>query len=265
MAPQNGIYTSPTGAARHVHVPGPGRVGADQERLRADAGRRPHDARGRERPEPEPRRRLRARPGREEAPELPRPDLDVPICTGTGNEALAQATYLDGVYVSSDFGKTWTKIMTAEQLRAPGTNSALQLGILGYGPGIQSWYNNWIAVDPTATDPLTHAADAVRLRARGDLGERAAGAGDGADAVEGDRPLLERVPAGRLAGVNCAGATRRSRARRRTPTSTRRCSCPTASAASRSTPATTAACTSSTSPPARTSPTTAGATGSTPA
>ncbi|MCW2964662.1 MAG: hypothetical protein JWO17_1914 [Actinomycetia bacterium] len=83
------------------------------------------------------------------------PSLDVPVCTGTGNEVLAQATYLDGMYESSDFGQTWTKVMTHEQLRVPGNNSALQLGILGYGPGIQSWYNNWIAVDPTATDPLT--------------------------------------------------------------------------------------------------------------
>jgi hypothetical protein len=83
------------------------------------------------------------------------PSLDVPVCTGTGNEVLAQATYLDGMYESSDFGRTWTKVMTHEQLRVPGNNSALQIGILGYGPGIQSWYNNWIAVDPTATDPIT--------------------------------------------------------------------------------------------------------------
>jgi hypothetical protein len=83
------------------------------------------------------------------------PVLDVPVCTGTGNEVLAQATFLDAMYESSDFGETWTKVMTADQLRVPGNNSALQIGILGYGPGIQSWYNNWIAVDPTATDAVT--------------------------------------------------------------------------------------------------------------
>ena len=83
------------------------------------------------------------------------PTLDVPICTGTGDEVLAQATYLDGMYESSDFGKTWTKVMSPEQLRVPGNGSALEIGILGYGPGIQSWYNNWIAVDPTATDPVS--------------------------------------------------------------------------------------------------------------
>ena len=82
-------------------------------------------------------------------------------CTGTGEEALVQATYLDGAYVSRDFGRTWTRILSAEQLRAPGTGSALELGILGVGPGIQAWYNNWIAVDPTATDALTHAPTRV--------------------------------------------------------------------------------------------------------
>jgi hypothetical protein len=65
---------------------------------------------------------------------------------------LATATYLNGGYVSTDFGKTWTQILRPDQLRAPGTGSALEIGILGYGPGIQSWYNNWIAVDPTVKD-----------------------------------------------------------------------------------------------------------------
>jgi hypothetical protein len=85
------------------------------------------------------------------------PDLTIPVCAAPESDyTLAQATYLDGMYESSDFGKTWTKVMTADQLRVPGNNSALEIGILGYGPGIQSWYNNWIAVDPTATDPVTH-------------------------------------------------------------------------------------------------------------
>jgi hypothetical protein len=75
-----------------------------------------------------------------------------PACTGTGDEVLATATYLNGGYVSTDFGKTWTQILQPDQLRAPGTGSALEIGILGYGPGIQSWYNNWVAVDPTVKD-----------------------------------------------------------------------------------------------------------------
>ena len=89
------------------------------------------------------------------------PAIDIPICGSPQDPTLAQATYLDGMYVSKDFGKTWTKIMSPEQLRAPGTGSALQLGILGYGPGIQSWYNEWILADPGATDPLTKAPTRV--------------------------------------------------------------------------------------------------------
>jgi hypothetical protein len=88
--------------------------------------------------------------------------IDIPICSGTGNEVLAEATFLDGAYVSADFGKTWKKAMTWEQLEAPGTGSALAGGLaLSYGPGVQSWYNNWIAVDPTSADPITHAPTRV--------------------------------------------------------------------------------------------------------
>ncbi len=79
-------------------------------------------------------------------------DGAVPACAKVVDPSLATATFLDGGYVSKDFGKTWTKIMDGDSLRAPGTNSALELGLLGVGPGIQSWYNNWIAVDPTAKD-----------------------------------------------------------------------------------------------------------------
>jgi hypothetical protein len=85
------------------------------------------------------------------------PTLEIPVCSAESSAyVLATATYLDAMYESSDFGKTWTKVMTADQLRVPGNNSSLEIGILGYGPGVQSWYNNWIAVDPTATDPVTH-------------------------------------------------------------------------------------------------------------
>jgi len=58
-------------------------------------------------------------------------------------ELGAEATFLDAAYVSADFGKTWKKIMSWEQLEAPGSGSSLAGGaILGYGPGIQSWYDN---------------------------------------------------------------------------------------------------------------------------
>ncbi|GAC1584455.1 MAG: hypothetical protein NVS3B24_23640 [Candidatus Dormibacteria bacterium] len=64
--------------------------------------------------------------------------------------AYGVATVLDGAYVTHDFGKSWTKIMNYTQLKAGG-NSAL-VGLVGYTPGVQSWYNNWIEPDPTSTD-----------------------------------------------------------------------------------------------------------------
>ena len=62
------------------------------------------------------------------------------------------ATVLDGMYASYDFGKTWTKVMDYSQLKQPGTNSAIGDQV-GYGPGVQAWYNLWVEADPTATDP----------------------------------------------------------------------------------------------------------------
>jgi hypothetical protein len=155
MAPQNGIYTSPSGQPGTFTFQDPGSTAPTKN------GFAPTPVVG--------RTTLAIANGSgqnhavvyalvQDATKLSNcldPTLDVPICTGTGDEVLAQATYLDGMYESSDFGKTWTKVMSAEDLRTPGNNSALSYGILGYGPGIQSWYNNWIAVDPTATDPLT--------------------------------------------------------------------------------------------------------------
>src|SRR3954471_12421576 len=156
MSPQNGIYTSPTGQPGTFTFQDPGASAPTKN------GFAPTPVVG--------RTTLAIANGNgqnhavvyalvQDATKLSNclnPTLDVPICTGTGEETLAQATYLDGMYESSDFGKTWTKVMSPEQLRVPGNNSALEIGILGYGPGIQSWYNNWIAVDPTATDPVTH-------------------------------------------------------------------------------------------------------------
>ncbi len=79
------------------------------------------------------------------------------LAAGATATQLAAATTLDGAYVSTDFGAHWQRLVDAIQLRAPGTNSALSYGILGYGPGIQAWYNLWIEADPTATDAATGA------------------------------------------------------------------------------------------------------------
>ena len=66
------------------------------------------------------------------------------------NPGAPNNTVLDGVYGSKDFGKTWTKLADADQLKSPANGSALN-GPLGatYSPGVQAWYNEWIDVDPT--------------------------------------------------------------------------------------------------------------------
>jgi hypothetical protein len=65
-------------------------------------------------------------------------------------------TNLHGVYASPDFGKTWT-LMADDNMIAknPATGSALVVvgQALGYEPGVQAWYNLWIAPDPTMQTP----------------------------------------------------------------------------------------------------------------
>jgi hypothetical protein len=82
-------------------------------------------------------------------------DQTVPpqACNATVN-GEAVATVLDGMYASYNFGRTWTKIMDFSQLKQAGTNSALTAEA-GYSPGVQAWYNLWVDPDPTATDGAT--------------------------------------------------------------------------------------------------------------
>lgn len=59
-------------------------------------------------------------------------------------------TTLDGIYASADFGRTWTVLATAEELRLPTTSSALSTSTnLSAEPGIQAWYNMFVRPDPT--------------------------------------------------------------------------------------------------------------------
>jgi hypothetical protein len=68
-----------------------------------------------------------------------------------------QQTYLDGVYVSStgSLDGPWTRIASSDKLGATATGSALSNNDgRGYSPGIQAWYNQFIAVDPTDANHL---------------------------------------------------------------------------------------------------------------
>jgi photosystem II stability/assembly factor-like uncharacterized protein len=66
------------------------------------------------------------------------------------NKGGMQNTYLDGIYVSdSGLLGPWNKIASADKLGATATGSALaNKNGQGYSPGIQSWYNQFITVDP---------------------------------------------------------------------------------------------------------------------
>ncbi len=96
--------------------------------------------------------------------QLPIECADVPdgdprfICELTA-EGVSPTSF-NGVYVSGDFGKTWTRMADDAELLAtsPANGSSLSTtAALGVGPGVQSWYDQWIEVDPTQTDPVTGA------------------------------------------------------------------------------------------------------------
>jgi photosystem II stability/assembly factor-like uncharacterized protein len=64
----------------------------------------------------------------------------------------ARTNILNGVYRSGDGGETWELKGTSEQFQfAPGSGLILE-GFLLYAPGVQSWYNQWVAVDPNDSE-----------------------------------------------------------------------------------------------------------------
>ena len=95
--------------------------------------------------------------------------LDAPVdCSngidpGLGIPVGSINTVIDGVYVSSDFGETWTQVASTETFQNPASGSALNgtASALGYQPGVQTWYNQFVAPDPTSTDLLTGAPSRV--------------------------------------------------------------------------------------------------------
>ena len=63
-------------------------------------------------------------------------------------------TTLQGVYVSStgDAAGPWKKIAEGRKLATSG--SALSNNFIGFNPGVQAWYNRFIAVDPANNDHI---------------------------------------------------------------------------------------------------------------
>ena len=81
------------------------------------------------------------------------PQLPVDLCDPVlGACPLEGGTVLEGLYVSKDFGTSWTRLADDNAIaRNPAAGSAL-VGVgtaVGYEPGVQGWYNQWIEPDPT--------------------------------------------------------------------------------------------------------------------
>ena len=88
--------------------------------------------------------------------------LDVPDTSESGDplkEPLG-TTVLNGIYVSADFGQTWTLMAKGTELATDPTSGSALFGTgtaLGFQPGVQAWYNLHIEPDPTKTDAATNA------------------------------------------------------------------------------------------------------------
>ena len=65
-------------------------------------------------------------------------------------------TLLQGVYESANGDPTgpWTRIADSSKLQQSGSAQAINRIGKGYGPGIQAWYNQFLAVDPGNKDHL---------------------------------------------------------------------------------------------------------------
>jgi hypothetical protein len=73
-----------------------------------------------------------------------------------GTLTAATSDYLNGIWVSTNFGQSWRQLEGSTTIdNDPTSGSALAPptckapAVISYCPGIQAWYNLWIAPDPT--------------------------------------------------------------------------------------------------------------------
>jgi hypothetical protein len=73
-----------------------------------------------------------------------------------GTASAAASDYLNGIWVSTNFGQTWRQLEGSTTIDSdPTSGSALAPptcktpAVIGYCPGIQAWYNLWVSPDPT--------------------------------------------------------------------------------------------------------------------
>lgn len=73
-------------------------------------------------------------------------------------------TSINGIYASTDFGSSWTRLADDINLTYTSVASGSVLAAvvpLGIGPGIQAWYDLWIQPDPTLADAALNAPTRV--------------------------------------------------------------------------------------------------------
>ena len=83
------------------------------------------------------------------------PSIDAPEDPGRDDTGAPTPTSFNGIYVSANFGTSWTRMAdTVEVAGNPTTHSGLAVvgQALLFAPGVQAWYNEWIKPDPTAQD-----------------------------------------------------------------------------------------------------------------
>ena len=76
--------------------------------------------------------------------------IDTPASSPTGSN-----TYFRGIFVSTNWGRTWKQLASASQLAGDPSSGSSLTGVgcqaESYCPGVQAWYNEWIQPDPTRT------------------------------------------------------------------------------------------------------------------
>jgi hypothetical protein len=78
-------------------------------------------------------------------------------------------SYLDGIYVSNNgsIAGPWSKIADSQKLANSSSALKQSVGGKGYGPGIQAWYNQLLAVDPQNQDHIYAGFEEVFESANG--------------------------------------------------------------------------------------------------
>ena len=124
--------------------------------------------------------------------------IDVP----SGTNPPVGSTVFNGLYVSADFGKTWTSLAQGSELAGDPLSGSALVGTgtaTGYQPGVQAWYNEWVQPDPSRA-----TADGVPTRLAFGLEEIWSNEPADQDIpLDGSTPVHFRVVAKYFGGDSC--------------------------------------------------------------